>query len=734
VNSARGTVGRAPRGARLILLAGVAVALAVIVIDSIAQWATVSRPCEPGSCTQPQLTDAAAGSLSTVGLDLGGYATVTLLFSVANAVAAVCLAVFVGLRAERPAATTVPYVFLVIAVLPGAAFGPLPPVNWLLRLAGTIGLFWLLATFPRARFQRSTAIPVVVAAAWAVVAALPPIQSAVDHGRQPWTTLYGVVFALAILAVVALQAVRFRRGSADERRRLRLVVVILALLVAVGTAWSVFAGANPDMAGIGTLPGALAFEISALIVLLLLAAIGVSVVRDGAYGVKGVVNRVLAGAIALALAVGVYAGTVALASAALAASGWVPQALGTVVTALVLGGLLGRISRWIDRLVFGIAQDPTALVQELVRLLPEAQTPAQLLAEMGELIRVRLRLPALSVDGAGPTSLVLGSPPAGPGTEIQLGAPGAPLGLLRAWPRPGQRNLTGRDLRALTAAARVLAVAATAARLTRELDRSRARVRTSRAEERAAVSRQLHDELAPTLAVARHRVNAAQRDAGSAPESAAAHLAAAERSLADATLQVRTLSRSLRPPDLAGAGGLVAAVERFAADRDIPMILTVSLDDWLGSDRSTGDPSTGDSSTGDRSAGYRAGGGHGVDDVELAAFRILSEALTNVARHAGASRTEVAITASSTTLHLTVSDDGRGPAGSAPGVGLASMRERATELGGYLTFGPRTGGGSTLRCELPLAGRTQPGASADRRLTTAPVVSAYPVVSVEQSR
>jgi signal transduction histidine kinase len=696
VDSARGvgTGGGSLRGARPLLLAGAVLAAAIIAVNALAQWDRVNRPCTPGACIQPQLTDAAAGSLGAVGLDLAGYAGIALAFSLANAAAAIGLALLVGWRAERPATSSVPFVFLLLAVLPGTGFGAFPLLDAALRVAGTAGLFWLLATFPRARFEpRWMTVPVVVAALWAVVTALPPISAEVAAGHQPWTTLYGMVFALAVLVIVGGQVARFRRGERDERRRLGLVVVVLAVLVAVGATWSAFAGMNPDTAGIGTLPSALVFEASALIVLLLLAAIGVSVVRDGAFGVEAVVNRVLAGTIAVLLAGAVYAATVAMTSVVLSATladgGWLPQACGAVLTALVLAVLLGRINRWIDRVVYGSAADPAALVNELVQLLPEARSPAQLLAELAEVTRVRLRLPALCVQVAGVEAadtatkrVVVGDPNGhGPGTVIQLGGAGAPLGTLWAWPRPGQRMLTRRDLRALGAAGEVLVVAATAARLTRELDRSRARLGAARAEERLALSRQLHDELAPTLAVTRHRVNAAQRDAADAPLIAAAHLVAAEQSLADAALQVRALSHALRPPDPLGgreAGepfghALAAAVERFAAERDIAVLVTAQIECRL------------------------------ADGIELAAFRIVTEALTNVGRHAGASRTEVTITASGRTLLLGVSDDGRGPGGT-PGVGLASMRERAIEWGGYLTFGPGIDGGSTLRCEIPLGG------------------------------
>jgi signal transduction histidine kinase len=89
--------------------------------------------------------------------------------------------------------------------------------------------------------------------------------------------------------------------------------------------------------------------------------------------------------------------------------------------------------------------------------------------------------------------------------------------------------------------------------------------------------------------------------------------------------------------------------------------------------------------------------------VEVAAYRIASEALANVARHADASTCTIRIDAESS-LHMTISDDGRGfgPERS-PGVGLASMQQRAGDLGGECRIVPRPGAGTEVVVELPLS-------------------------------
>jgi two-component system, NarL family, sensor kinase len=88
--------------------------------------------------------------------------------------------------------------------------------------------------------------------------------------------------------------------------------------------------------------------------------------------------------------------------------------------------------------------------------------------------------------------------------------------------------------------------------------------------------------------------------------------------------------------------------------------------------------------------------------VEVAAYRIVQEALTNVLRHSGAHTCDVSVLGRNGSLVVSVADDGRGavdPDG--PGSGLETMRERAEELGGSLELLPRTGGGTLVRAVLP---------------------------------
>ena len=99
--------------------------------------------------------------------------------------------------------------------------------------------------------------------------------------------------------------------------------------------------------------------------------------------------------------------------------------------------------------------------------------------------------------------------------------------------------------------------------------------------------------------------------------------------------------------------------------------------------------------------------------VEVAAFRIASEAMTNAVRHAGASRCRVDVSLNGC-LELTIADNGRGQAlATTSGVGWTSMRERAAELGGTCDISDRREGGLLVRAVLPVE---EPPASAESRV------------------
>ncbi len=201
-------------------------------------------------------------------------------------------------------------------------------------------------------------------------------------------------------------------------------------------------------------------------------------------------------------------------------------------------------------------------------------------------------------------------------------------------------------------------------------------------EEQARLARELHDVIAHSVSVMVVQASAAGHVFEERPDQARAALASIEQEGRDALGELRRLLAGVRPgaepEELAPQPGLHAVGDLAGTLRAAGLDVRV---------RREGD----------------AGDAPIPSGVDLSAYRIVQEALTNTLRHAKASRAEVTLRTAGGVLELDVLDDGcgRGPGGGS-GRGLAGMRERAALLGGTLEAGPRPEGGFRVRARLPL--------------------------------
>jgi signal transduction histidine kinase len=206
------------------------------------------------------------------------------------------------------------------------------------------------------------------------------------------------------------------------------------------------------------------------------------------------------------------------------------------------------------------------------------------------------------------------------------------------------------------------------------------------ADERARMARELHDIVGHNLSVVVLQAAGAQA-AGSLD---AGTLEKIERSGRQALVEMRRLLGVLRQPsDQPGVPGLspqpgiaqLAALAEGVRGAGLPVRLVID-----------GDP-----------AQLPAA-------VDISAYRIVQEALTNVLKHAGTAHAEVTVSCGTDAVQIEVTDDGAGaPAGElGGGHGLAGMRERVALFGGELAAGPRPAGGFTVRARLPLGGQPPP--------------------------
>jgi signal transduction histidine kinase len=220
--------------------------------------------------------------------------------------------------------------------------------------------------------------------------------------------------------------------------------------------------------------------------------------------------------------------------------------------------------------------------------------------------------------------------------------------------------------------ARYAAVLVRSERQGDQLRDSRSRIVAGREEERRRLRRDLHDGVGPSLAAVVLKLNAAQSRADGGERTGL--LAEAREEVKAAIAEIRRLVDDLRPPAIDEVG-LVGAIRQRAAALTGDLTMEVA-----GPDPMPALPAA----------------------VEVAAFRIASEAMTNVARHARATRCRVVIVVNGS-FELSVADNGRGADRSTVGgVGWTSMRERAAELGGSCTISSRPEGGLVVRAVLPL--------------------------------
>ena len=256
--------------------------------------------------------------------------------------------------------------------------------------------------------------------------------------------------------------------------------------------------------------------------------------------------------------------------------------------------------------------------------------------------------------------------------------------LLRNRPAPSAAGLAG-----LAAWLLVVLGAGEAARIRRERTAAAARIRAEEArrrasEERLRMARELHDSLGHYLSLISVQSGVALTLNQQLPEQARAALAAVKQASKDALGELRSVLEILRQ-------------DGEPAPRT-PTSTLARLDDLVSQASAPGLDVRAETQGTVRPVPFGA---------DAAAYRIVQEALTNVARHAGPATATVRVTYGERDLTVQVDDDGRGPASRqrpASGSGIAGMRERATTLGGELYAGPRPGGGFRVQARLPLNG------------------------------
>ena len=475
----------------------------------------------------------------------------------------------------------------------------------------------------------------------------------------PWWAvterITAVVTPLIILGSVASLIVRFIRGSETVRQQVMwlLVAVILVILINVPIWFAIPSGQ--------TILLLLSFP-------LIPAAVTIAVLRHALYDVRIVLSRVVVYAMLTAGVIAIYVGLVAGLERVLRGAG--APVVAALAIALAFNPVRVRLQRLVDRAVYGTRRDPVAAVSAVGQRLAGDD-----LGGVADGLRESLRLSYVAVERAD-GSLVESGDRTATSQTWPLTYNGKRVGNLVVGPRQGERRLSRADQNVIDLLAAPLAIVLHAQALTEDLKISRERVIDAAEEERIRLRRELHDSLGPLLTGAAFKADGIALAAQNRPERAESLAIELADQLRQSIEGVRQLAYGLRPAALDELG-LVGAL-REEGSRYGPVKVIIQAPESLPALPSS---------------------------VEVAAYRIAAEALTNVVRHSDAKLASVQLTTDDGTLEMIITDDGSATAPWSPGLGLASIQTRASEVGGACEAGPTADGGRVIAV-LPLrAGR-----------------------------
>ena len=495
---------------------------------------------------------------------------------------------------------------------------------------------------------------------------------------------------LLVSILVGAPIYRYRRVSTPEQRR-QTRWAVLGFVIGLP---AFFAG-DAMMRNIDSSPTGIAFLFGFMILVQIgfhapFLTIGASILFHRLFDIDVILSRTLTWLAMTGVVIGTYIGIVVGIGRRLDTErNLILSLLATGLVAVAFQPLRARVQRTVDRFAFGERDDPYAVLSRLGHRIEDTLGAADLLPQIVRTTAEALRLPyaAIFLDRAGGPELVAVTGTASRSTlRLPLTYQGQPLGALEVAQRSPGDAFSAADRRLLEDLARQIGIAAHTVTLADELQRSREAIITSREEERRRLRRDLHDGLGAQLAALAMQTGTIRSRLHRDPGAAERDLIELRDELKTAIDDVRRLVHGLRPPALDELG--LAGAVRARLDR-------------IGGHSSSDEPGLQVRLEVQEPLPVLPAA------VEVAALRIVDEAIANAVRHARARAVTVSMEIVFGSLAITVEDDGAGFDVShvEPGIGLQSMRDRARELGG--TWAITTGDGRTgtvVHAALPIAG------------------------------
>jgi signal transduction histidine kinase len=497
---------------------------------------------------------------------------------------------------------------------------------------------------------------------------------------RPWMWVAFYILVLCYGAAFISLIIRLRKSSGDVRQQVKWLLPpaglygLFLLLFLLGLAQS-----DDAIVGLSIAVGQLA---AAGIVI----AIAFAIFRYRLYEIDIIINRTLVYSALTAIVVAIYVVIVGVVGTFFHAQGnLLITLLATGLIAVLFQPLRERLQRAVNRLIYGERDDPVEALSRLGKQMEVALPSDQVLPVLVKTIAQSLRLPYVGITLKGQRDISFGQ-----GMENAVAFPfifqGETTGVLFVSPRNPGDKFTLSEMRLLQNLARQAGVVVRNAQLTADLQRSRQTLVTAREEERHRLRRDLHDGIGPTMAGLTLKLDAAKDLVSSGLESGekeeleeAVQLLNELKAQTQETVQsIRHIVHTLRPPSL-DVLGLIPALQAHFGQVGTPRNMSIQM--------TTTPPDFPRLSAA----------------VEVAAYHIVLEAVTNVIHHAHAEVCEVFLMLENGNLKMEIKDDGMGlPKAHTHGIGLDSMRERAEELGGRfeLSSSPQ---GTHVCAEIPIA-------------------------------
>lgn len=352
-----------------------------------------------------------------------------------------------------------------------------------------------------------------------------------------------------------------------------------------------------------------------------------------------------------------------------------------VIALLCISLTFAPVSRWlyvhVNDLVYAQHDNPHAIPAIVNQQLRGMQNPQLTLPRVVETIGAKLYLPyvALVIDNATAQSYTFGSKrPQVAVAQYPIHYLDQPLATLLVSHRAAQRPFTDSDDAVLQECAQQIGIALYVAELTAVLQTSREQIIIAREAERRRIRNDLHDGLAPTLSSFQLQLGAIRRLLTQNPAQAESLITELSADLRQATAVIRQLVYDLRPP-LLDELGLIEAIKNMRLAEETSLQLKVIAPNPMPVLSAA---------------------------TEVAVYRIVTEAIHNVIKHAQATTCTITLTFEAAHLILTIADDGQGVGvNQLRGIGIQSMRDRAAELGGTFAIQSAEPAGTCIEVRLP---------------------------------